>query len=265
MPSPAFEKSVRAAAAHRHHDLAVDIRRLREDAGLSSAARARGGRRSQLPPAHRGPLEPPDEDVPRRYPRPSVDVPAARLGAGRGPRHAALPEHRATSPRPAPGQMPELVLAARHPRWTPFTEVAVRHRRAAGSISPCTIGRPASSSPRSCSPSSAASNSSSAGPPRRASLSSWDGWARSAMNRRSAGCSLSDGHAPRARSRQRSRAAAARLPRPPRGRARGDHRGRCLAGPRDGVGRSGRLPLAPRLGSMSARRDQRPRWWAVST
>jgi transcriptional regulator with XRE-family HTH domain len=128
MPSPSFEKSVRAAAAHRHHDLAADIRRLRADAGLTVEQL---GRAAGVDPSYlrriEDRLEPPDEDMPRRYPRPSV-LTYQRLAA-------ALGADLATRLYPNTGplvrdrhqaKMAEVVLAALHPRWAPFPEVRVR-------------------------------------------------------------------------------------------------------------------------------------------
>ncbi len=128
MPSASFEKSVRAAAAHRHHDLAVDIRRLRADAGLSIEQL---GRAAGVDPSYlrriEDRLEPPDEDVPRRYPRPSVQTYqrlATALGADLATR--LYPNTGPLVRDRHQGKMAEVVLAARHPRWTPYPEVRVR-------------------------------------------------------------------------------------------------------------------------------------------
>jgi transcriptional regulator with XRE-family HTH domain len=128
MPPPTFEKSVRAAAAQRHRDLAADLRRLRADAGLTIEQL---GRASGVDPSYlrriEERLDPADDETPRRHPRPSL-LTYQRLATALGADFATR-----LYPNTGPlvhdrhhGAMAEVVLAARHPRWAPYPEVRVR-------------------------------------------------------------------------------------------------------------------------------------------
>jgi transcriptional regulator with XRE-family HTH domain len=117
MPRPEFEAAIQRATTRRHAALAEDLVRLREDAGVS---------RSRL--AH-------EAGVDRRYldrietgaERPSLETYqrlASALGADLGAR--LYPNTGPTMRDRHQARMLELLLQELHPRWLPFTEVAVR-------------------------------------------------------------------------------------------------------------------------------------------
>jgi transcriptional regulator with XRE-family HTH domain len=123
-----FERAIRTATTRRHDTLASDISRLREDAGVTVEHLARAAR---VDPGYvrrilaRTEREGDRGDTP--VPEPSLETYqrlASALGADLSTRvypntgPAIRDRHQA--------RMLELVLGGLHPRWAPFTEVAVR-------------------------------------------------------------------------------------------------------------------------------------------
>ena len=117
MPTREFDATVRRAAVARHRALAEELRRFREDAGLSKAALARA---AGVDDAFLGRIEAGDECPSlETYERLAavlgVDV-SIRLYPNTGP---AIRD-RLSAP------ILEALLGVLDPRWRPFTEVAVR-------------------------------------------------------------------------------------------------------------------------------------------
>lgn len=117
MTTPQFEKAVAIATAKRHRTLAGDMVRLREDAGVSRAklARASGVDLRYLARIEGGSEAPSIETYQRLASALGADL-HTRLYPNTGP--ALRDRHQAS--------MLERLLARLHPRWTPFTELAVR-------------------------------------------------------------------------------------------------------------------------------------------
>jgi transcriptional regulator with XRE-family HTH domain len=111
------EKAVTTAAAKRHGTLAGDLLRLREDAGVSRAqlARASGVDLRYLARIEGGSEAPSIETYQRLASALGADL-HTRIYPNTGP--ALRDRHQA--------RMLEVLLAPLHPRWTPFTELAVR-------------------------------------------------------------------------------------------------------------------------------------------
>jgi transcriptional regulator with XRE-family HTH domain len=118
MPSAKFVAETRRRATRVHQALADDVRRLREDAGVSRAALAAA---AGIDLAYVCRIEDGRE-------RPTIDVIvwiaailgadfSARLYPNTGP--AIRDRHQA--------RILEALLSALHPRWKPYPEVAVRH------------------------------------------------------------------------------------------------------------------------------------------
>ncbi len=124
----AFERAIRTATTRRHDTLVSDISRLREDAGVTVEHLARAA--SVDPGYLRRILARTERDGDRGdkpVPEPSLETYqrlASALGADLSTRvypntgPAIRDRHQA--------RMLELVLRGLHPRWAPFTEVAVR-------------------------------------------------------------------------------------------------------------------------------------------
>jgi transcriptional regulator with XRE-family HTH domain len=117
VPTPTFEKAVTAAAAKRHETLAADLLRLRDDAGVSRAqlARESGVDLRFLARIEQGTEAPSMATYQRLATALGADL-HARVYPNTGP--ALHDRHQAP--------MLELLLGRLHPRWTPFTEIAVR-------------------------------------------------------------------------------------------------------------------------------------------
>ena len=117
VPTTTFERAVASAVAQRHGTLAADLLRLRDDAGV---ARAQLARESGVDPRYlarieRGTQAPSMETYQRLASALGADL-HARIYPNTGP--AIRDRHQAP--------MLEVLLAPLHPRWTPFTELAVR-------------------------------------------------------------------------------------------------------------------------------------------
>lgn len=115
--TPAFERVIRRATTRRHETLRDDLVRLREDAGATRALLAAN---AGVDPAYLGRIEaggehPTIETYQRLASALGADL-GARIYPNTGP--AIRDRHQA--------RMLELLLAGLHPRWQPFTEVAVR-------------------------------------------------------------------------------------------------------------------------------------------
>lgn len=128
MPTPEFTAATRRATARRHDALVADVVRLRADAGLTCELLARS---AGIDPAYLRRIEARLEPVPpgesRRDPSPSLEtyqrlatVLGADLATRLYPNTGPLVRDRLQ------GRILEVLLADRHPRWTPFTELAVR-------------------------------------------------------------------------------------------------------------------------------------------
>ncbi|MDP2350465.1 MAG: helix-turn-helix transcriptional regulator [Chloroflexota bacterium] len=117
MPTPNLEKAIAAAVVRRHQTLATDILRLRDDAGVTRAqlACASGVDLRYLARIEKGTEAPSMETYQRLASALGADL-HARMYPNTGP--AIRDRHQA--------QMLEVLLAPLHPRWTPFTELAVR-------------------------------------------------------------------------------------------------------------------------------------------
>jgi transcriptional regulator with XRE-family HTH domain len=114
---PAISRAAAAAATRARNSLREDLDRLRVDAGWSIAGLARA---AGVVPAHL-------HRILRDGERPSVET-YARLAAALGADLSAK-VYLNTGPAigdPHQAPMLELLLRDRHPRWVPFTEVAVR-------------------------------------------------------------------------------------------------------------------------------------------
>ncbi len=115
--TPAFERAIHRATTSRHQALRDDLMRLREDAG---ATRSLLAAHAGVDPAYLGRIEednghPPIETYQRLAAALGADL-SARIYPNTGP--AIRHRHQA--------RMLELLLSVLHPRWRPFTEVAVR-------------------------------------------------------------------------------------------------------------------------------------------
>ncbi len=112
-----FEKAIATASAKRHRTLAGDLLRLREDAGVSRAqlARASGVDLRFLARIEGGSEAPSIATYQRLASALGADL-HTRIYPNTGP--ALRDRHQA--------RMLEVLLAPLHPRWTPFTELAVR-------------------------------------------------------------------------------------------------------------------------------------------
>ncbi len=119
-----IERAARRASVRARAGIREDVERLRLDAGWSIAqlARASGVDPGYLYRILNGDERPSIETYARLIAALGADL-ALRAYAGTGP--AVRDRHQAP--------MLELLLAERHPRWTPYTEVLVR-RPARGSI-----------------------------------------------------------------------------------------------------------------------------------
>ena len=117
VPAPRFEKAIAAAAAERHKTLSADLLRLRNDAGVSRAllARESGVDLRFLARIEQGTEAPSMETYQRLTTALGADL-HTRIYPNTGP--ALHDRHQA--------RMLELLLGRIHPRWTPFTEIAVR-------------------------------------------------------------------------------------------------------------------------------------------
>lgn len=115
MTTAPFEKAITTAAAKRHETLAGDALRLREDAGVSRAQLARASGVDLLARIEAAKETPSIETYQRLASALGADL-HTRIYPNTGP--AIRDRHQAP--------MLELLLAPLHPRWTPFTELAVR-------------------------------------------------------------------------------------------------------------------------------------------
>jgi transcriptional regulator with XRE-family HTH domain len=124
MPTPRFEATVRRLVQRHHDRLAEEIRRYREDAGLSRRAVAVA---AGVDPAFLGRIE-------DRSERPSPET-LVRIGLVLGADFSAhlYPNTGPTIRDRFAAPMLELLLGQLHPRWRPFTEVPV-HRPSRGWI-----------------------------------------------------------------------------------------------------------------------------------
>ena len=231
--------------ARRHETLAGDALRLREDAGVSRAQLARRVRgRPPLPRAHRG----------RHGVALDHDVPAARLGPRGGPSRAPLPEHRASAPGPPPGTDARALLAPLHPRWTPFTELAVRQpSRGWIDLGLHDAGAHVFLAAELQSELRRLEQLVRWSTEKAASLPSWEGWAHLGDEPAISSCWSSAGHVHTRGRDGTSRASCASRTRLTRRRPRLADRHGAVARPGAALGRAGWEALADRRGPMSAR------------